>query len=752
MRLITILFLFLSCTGYGQTPSSCFEIQSVLADACGTVEGENEMVRFIVGPAALNTANLSVTWPNNPYRGICQNANTATKVATLNAGIQGCGFLLEPIGGILPAGAQVILVTSEDFNTAANSFTNLNDTLYIIFQCSGNTNGHFANYNSTPGIRTLTMVFNPPAGCSDQVAYDISQLTNQNGGFGGGSALQNGGRIDYDFAGNPTYANSGCQAPFVPVTANAGPNKTSCDGDTVLLTGVAGGEFDSLRWSGGTGTFLNGNNDTTLYVPGTGETGTVTLTLEVFTACADTISSSTTVTISNSPVSTITASGPLTFCAGNTVTLTAGGGGSITWNTGALTPGITVGSSGFYFFTATSVCGTDSAGVNVVVNPLPATSINTSGPLNFCSGDSVTLIASGADSYLWSTGSTNDSITVKQSGTYLVTGTNSCGTLDQSVVVNVSTIPAVTITAAGNTSFCQGSSVVLNASSSSGGTITWSEGSTGSSITVTTAGTFTATATNQCGTGTSAPISTSITPAPTASIIGDDQLCLPGSLTLAAVGTGSILWNTGDTARVIAVSSAGTYTVTISNSCGQDVASTTISSSSVTADFSATPVQGTAPLTVQFTNNSSPSATYSWNFGDNTSSTEINPDHVYTAAGTFQAELIATNSAGCKDTLKKEIVVLVAESFLEVPNVFTPNGDNLNDAFVVKHRSIVEFSLMIYDRWGKLIAEIPTVTSSWDGTLSSGKKASDGTYFYKLKAKGADDKVYDLTGFLTLLR
>ena len=72
---------------HAQTTSSCFEIESILVDACApetpTREGLNEMVRFLVGPNSLNVSDLSVTWATgaNAWQGICRNATTASKVA-----------------------------------------------------------------------------------------------------------------------------------------------------------------------------------------------------------------------------------------------------------------------------------------------------------------------------------------------------------------------------------------------------------------------------------------------------------------------------------------------------------------------------------------------------------------------------------------------------------------------------------------------------------------------------------------------
>lgn len=80
---------------------NCIEINSILVDACGFPEGENEMVRFTVGATPLPINLLTVTWPTTTlnFLGICQNANTAQKVADLNANIQSCGYILEPVGG-----------------------------------------------------------------------------------------------------------------------------------------------------------------------------------------------------------------------------------------------------------------------------------------------------------------------------------------------------------------------------------------------------------------------------------------------------------------------------------------------------------------------------------------------------------------------------------------------------------------------------------------------------------------------------
>lgn len=117
-------FVLLSLLVSQKSLSQCFQIESILVDACSnTDEGKNEMVRFKIGSTAQNVSNLSVNWPNNNWQGLIQNTATAAKVTLINQDIDdanGCGNILEPVGGVLPANAKVILVTSQDFSVVAN--------------------------------------------------------------------------------------------------------------------------------------------------------------------------------------------------------------------------------------------------------------------------------------------------------------------------------------------------------------------------------------------------------------------------------------------------------------------------------------------------------------------------------------------------------------------------------------------------------------------------------------------------------
>ena len=334
-RLVVLsLTLFIS----SNSNSQCFEIESILVDACSPTnptneEGFNEMVRFRVGPNPLNTANLNVTWPNNPWGGIIQNAATANIVTQLNASIAtagNCGQILEPTGGVLPANATVFLVTSQNINVTFNSFATLTTTVYMIFQNNAsNIGGHFANYNTIPGTRTLVMSFG--GACTDTVTYERSLLINNTGGYGGPLPAQDGATVNFNPAGVPTYVNNGCLAPVVPFTVNAGTTQTACRGATISLNGTAQG-FQSVLWSAPSGTFVGSPAilNPTFTLPTTGNS--VTLTLTATNICGLVINS--TVTINFTAVPTPTVTTPVNYCQNQTATplsATASTGGTLNW-------------------------------------------------------------------------------------------------------------------------------------------------------------------------------------------------------------------------------------------------------------------------------------------------------------------------------------------------------------------------------------------------------------------------------------
>jgi gliding motility-associated-like protein len=89
---------------------------------------------------------------------------------------------------------------------------------------------------------------------------------------------------------------------------------------------------------------------------------------------------------------------------------------------------------------------------------------------------------------------------------------------------------------------------------------------------------------------------------------------------------------------------------------------------------------------------------------------------------------------------------------LDLPNVFTPNGDGFNDRFETRTESPEDFIIHIYDRWGKQVFESTDPNTTWDGTIGK-EKASEGVYFYTCTYKSqCNEKVLEMQGTVELLR
>lgn len=116
-----------------------------------------------------------------------------------------------------------------------------------------------------------------------------------------------------------------------------------------------------------------------------------------------------------------------------------------------------------------------------------------------------------------------------------------------------------------------------------------------------------------------------------------------------------------------------------------------------------------------------------------------------------------TDTFGCVayDTLR--ITVDVCESYIKVPQAFTPNGDGVNDYFTLFEKNIAEYEIRIYNRWGELVynsrdlSELNNLSKGWDGTYK-GQLQNTGTFVYYLTAKDIAGKSFEKKGNLTLIR
>ena len=206
-----------------------------------------------------------------------------------------------------------------------------------------------------------------------------------------------------------------------------------------------------------------------------------------------------------------------------------------------------------------------------------------------------------------------------------------------------------------------------------------------------------------------------------------------------------------------------TYKLLVTDSLGCTGESTFFYESiHVKADFSVDPSSGEAPLEVTFTDKSIRASTYLWEFGDDSISVLSTPKpHTYYIPKDYSVKLTVESALHCIDSVRFEKIT-VDESKLEIPNVFTPNEDGINDKFMVNKASLRYISVVVFSRNGTKVydffgeGQILKEWEGWDGNVgNSSSKASPGVYFYIIKALGWDDIKYDskeYRGFVYLYR
>lgn len=197
---------------------------------------------------------------------------------------------------------------------------------------------------------------------------------------------------------------------------------------------------------------------------------------------------------------------------------------------------------------------------------------------------------------------------------------------------------------------------------------------------------------------------------------------------------------------------AGDYSVTVTdmNSCTITEAATLITEYPIDANFIVSPNDSILLTnTFTFTFTGTGAVDYFWDFGDGTTSNVPNPDHVFLSEGEYH--VILTVYAGgpdsCVETMDMNVYVFLPAD-VTIPNIFTPNGDNINDVFKVKSTGLQTEEMIIYNRWGKKIFSWNEPGGEWDGA-----NAADGVYYYVLVATGKfDGKEIRRNGTVSLIR
>jgi gliding motility-associated-like protein len=201
------------------------------------------------------------------------------------------------------------------------------------------------------------------------------------------------------------------------------------------------------------------------------------------------------------------------------------------------------------------------------------------------------------------------------------------------------------------------------------------------------------------------------------------------------------LWSTGETTPEINVKTAGKYWLNFANNnctLTADTINVFIKQKPIVNLGKDTSVCKTKPIVLSafFYNN----ATYSWSTGEKTNQIKINNPGVYSVS--------VTQDCTVTDTIN----VIDGDCKFFIPNAFTPNGNNLNDAFGPANTFIPKnYQFKIFNRWGSIIFETKNSTEKWDGNFK-GKPVPMGSYFWKISYTTLLGISKNEQGMVTLIR
>ncbi|MGZ3861583.1 MAG: FG-GAP-like repeat-containing protein [Bacteroidia bacterium] len=244
-------------------------------------------------------------------------------------------------------------------------------------------------------------------------------------------------------------------------------------------------------------------------------------------------------------------------------------------------------------------------------------------------------------------------------------------------------------------------------------------------------------------------------------ITGDSMVCSGQSTTLSTTNNGYSYYWTGPAPSTTIVGSGthasisqeGIYTLRIKNYCF-DTLNYNIHIDTVKASFTVNETTSLVPCNEIFLSTSYSKygtiSNYNWNFGNgNIINTPNNPtSSYYDNKGLYNVSLKVTDSFGCSDSTTQKITVLE----IVVPNIFTPNGDGINDLFSISGTDVGDVECLVYDRWGLELFRWSGFNGGWNGKTKGGIPCNDGTYYYVVSYKDNSNKKHTINGFFLLER
>ena len=546
----------------------------------------------------------------------------------------------------------------------------------------------------------------------------------------GGTGLYVGAGTFTVAAGNYTYTvtdANGCSSTTTisvtePTAIVANVNITApiaCNGGNAILTVSA---------TGGTGAYTGAGTYTVA-------AGNYTYTVTDANGC----SNNATITVTQpSPVLLIASATNSIICIGQSSILNGTGAQTYTWSPGLLLgASVTVNPVLNTTYTVTGDNGSGCVGsetISIIVNSLPV--VNAGANQTICNSQSVTLTGSGsATSYTWNNGAINGTaFTPTISNSYIVTGTdlNNCSNTD-TMDVTVNSILTLTLSAS-TSSICSGATATLTANGAS--TYTWNPGLlSGSNPSVNPNSTTTYTVVGDNGIGCVGTETISLIVQQLPNIIANatsTTICVGQSVTLNGAGAANYSWSNGVFDGIaFTPTTTNLYTITGTNAFGCSSTNTIIVN--VNNGTSATP--NTNPSVICFGDTVQLSviggSIPTWSLNSNPSVLTISPmsniSYTYSAIDTL----------GCVGDITF-YVNINQDCDIIVYNGFTPNGDGLNDFWIIDNiEKFPNNKVYIFNRWGNKIfqtTEYNNTNNVWDGKLN-GQLVPSGTYFYVIESE-----------------
>jgi gliding motility-associated-like protein len=472
------------------------------------------------------------------------------------------------------------------------------------------------------------------------------------------------------------------------------------------------------------------------------------------------------------PSVSIFLSGDTLLCPGDSLMLVASGGSNYLWN--APTNGI-VGGNGFdtvlvnlpgiYGVTTSDTnqygcIASATVSVTVLIKPQPLLVTNPGNGL-ICPGDSVQLLVNTIGNYQWigpngPFGGSNNPVYASIPGYYyvIVTDADSCQLVSNTVQIVQYNTPS--LQASPSATICPGDTVWVTVFSSPGATINWLPPLSGNDTIqiITSPGTYYCAVTSCNITSTISVTVLMSNPQVTATSIGPLAFCQGDSTTLvASSGFPSYLWTPSQIATSsMVVYNSGTYTVTVTDQYG----CTASDSITVNAYPNNLPQPTVGDETICQGQDIELLATGSplivWLASPTGPVLETGDDFFIPYLLSTTTYYLYSDSASCKSPIDT-VTVFVEDCPDTIPNVFTPNGDGINDFFTLFKSDAIGLNCKIYNRWGNLIYEWDGQGNSWDGTvMQTGKPASDGVYYYVGTFFFRNERVEQVVGFVQLIR